>query len=287
MNYFNPNLDMNLYKTFCAVAETKSFSKAANMLYVTQPAVSHSIQKLEELLEIKLFYRGAKGVTMTSEAETLLLYIKTAYSYIHMGEQSIKNSKELLLGEVRIGVPTHIASILLIDKIKSFNTKYPNVKLTVQSQSTKRMVEMLENHEIDIIIDNYPITKERMELNVRKILALDTIFVASKKMHEKYNKKINKENINKAPLILPHAQASTRKKLDEYLANRQIKLNPIMEIASTEIILKIIKKDIGIRVDIKRLIKRRRRAIYDRNKRQITKNVHRNSIHRRILIIRS
>ena len=166
-----------------------------------------------------------------------------------------------MLGEIRIGIPTHIASILLIDKIKKFNKKYPNVKLNVQSQSTKRMVEMLENHEIDIIIDNYPITKERMELNVRKILALDTIFVASKKMYEKYNKKINRENIDKAPLILPHAQASTRKKLDEFLANRQIKLNPVMEIASTEIILKIIKENIGIRMDIKRFDKRRRGII--------------------------
>ncbi len=100
-----------------------------------------------------------------------------------------------MLGEIRIGIPTHIASILLIDKIK------------------------------------------------------------------KYNKKINRENIDKAPLILPHAQASTRKKLDEFLANRQIKLNPVMEIASTEIILKIIKENIGIRMDIKRFDKRRRGII--------------------------
>ena len=58
------------------------------MLYVTQPAISHSIQNSEQSLDIKLFYRGAKGVTMTSEAETLLLYIKTAYNYnyIYRGE---------------------------------------------------------------------------------------------------------------------------------------------------------------------------------------------------------
>lgn len=246
MNIFDQNIDLNLYKIFCAVAETKSFSKAANLLYVTQPAVSHSIQTLENLLDTKLFYRGSKGVTLTSEAENLLVYIKMAYNYINMGEQSLKNSKELLQGDVRIGIPTHLASILLIDKLKEFNQKYPNVKLHVQSKSTKNLVLMLENHELDIIIDNYPITKEKMDLNVKRILALETALVAGKKLYNEYNEKINKDTINEAPLILPNAQTSTRKKLDEYLANRGIKLNPKMEISSTEIILKMVKEDVGI-----------------------------------------
>lgn len=256
MNVFDQNIDLNLYKIFCVVAETKSFSKAANLLYVTQPAISHSIQTLENLLDIKLFHRGAKGVTLTREAENLLVYIKMAYNYIYMGEQSLKNSKELLQGEVRIGIPTHLASILLIDKLKAFNQKHPNVKLEVQSKSTKNLVLMLENHELDIIIDNYPITKEKMDLNVKRILALDTALVAGKKLYDKYNDKIDKHTINEAPLILPNAQTTTRKKLDEYLANRGMKLNPIMEISSTEIILKMVKEDLGIRMGYRRFYKK-------------------------------
>lgn len=252
MNIFDQNIDLNLYKTFCAVAETKSFSKAAEMLYVTQPAISHNVQTLENLLNTKLFHRGAKGVTLTSEAENLLVYIKMAYNYICMGEQNLKNSKELLQGEVRIGIPTHLASILLIDKLKEFKQKYPNIKLHVQSKSTKNLVLMLENHELDIIIDNYPITKERMDLNVNRMMSLETALVAGKELYNKYNNKITPNTINEVPLILPNAQATTRKKLDEYLANRGIKLNPMMEISSTEIILKMVKEGIGIRLGDRR-----------------------------------
>lgn len=252
MNVFDQNIDLNLYKIFCVVAETKSFSKAANLLYVTQPAISHSIQTLENLLDVKLFHRGAKGVTLTSEAENLLVYMKMACNYIYMGEQSLKNSKELLQGEVRIGIPTHLASILLIDKLKKFNKKYPNVKLHVQSKSTKNLILMLENHELDIIIDNYPITKERMDLNVDRIVSLETALVAGKELYNKYNNKITQNTINEVPLILPNAQATTRKKLDEYLANRGIKLNPMMEISSTEIILKMVKENMGIRLGNRR-----------------------------------
>lgn len=248
MNIFDQNIDLNLYKTFCAVAETKSFSKAAEMLYVTQPAISHNVQTLENLLNTKLFHRGAKGVTLTSEAENLLVYIKMAYNYIYMGEQNLKNSKELLQGEVRIGIPTHLASILLIDKLKEFNQKYPNVKLDVQSKSTKNLVLMLENHELDIIIDSYPIAKESMHLNVNKMLALDTALVAGKELYNKYNNKIDSKTINKVPLILPNTQTATRKKLDEYFANKKIKLNPMIEISSTEITLKMVKENMGIRL---------------------------------------
>lgn len=246
MKSFNPNLDLNLYKVFYAVAEAKSFSKAAEILCVTQPAISHSIHMLEQSLDTKLFLRGAKGVTLTSEAETLLIYIKTAYNYIDIAEKTIRDSKELLQGEVRIGIPTHLASILLVDKLKNFNERYPKVKLHVQSKSTKNLVSMLDNHELDIIIDNYPITKEKIDSTTKKIYTLDTVFATSKKLYDKYNGKLNGKTINEAPIILPHAQATTRKKFDEFLANRGIKINPKMEISSTEIAIKMIKEDMGI-----------------------------------------
>ena len=107
MEKINYEIDLNLYKTFYAVAQNKSFSKASEEIYISQPAISYSINKLEKQLGVKLFYRTTKGALLTPEGEELFGFVKTAYEYIYLGEQSIRNSKELISGTIRIGVPTH------------------------------------------------------------------------------------------------------------------------------------------------------------------------------------
>ena len=123
MNMFDKNIDFNLYKTFYIVTQCKSFSKASENLFVSQPAISYNIKELEKALDVKLFYRNAKGVTLTPEGENLYYYIKNACDYICLGEQSIKESKEMISGNIRIGVPTHIGISYLGDKIERFHKK--------------------------------------------------------------------------------------------------------------------------------------------------------------------
>ena len=136
MKDINQNIDLNLYKTFCAVVENKSFSKAAEKLFISQPAISYNIKELEKNLNVKLFYRISKGVMPTSEGEKLYYYIKSAYDFIYLGEQSIKDSQKKPNGNIRIGVPTHIGISYLSNKIESFYKKYPNIKFYIQNRST-------------------------------------------------------------------------------------------------------------------------------------------------------
>ena len=161
MEKINYEIDLNLYKTFYAVAQNKSFSKASEEIYISQPAISYSINKLEKQLGVKLFYRTTKGALLTPEGEELFGFVKTAYEYIYLGEQSIRNSKELISGTIRIGVPTHIGDFYLTKKVKDFHSKYPNILFSIQSRPTADMVYMLETHRLDFIIDSYPINKNK------------------------------------------------------------------------------------------------------------------------------
>ncbi len=247
MNNFNDNMDLNLYKTFYAVTECKSFSKASEKLFISQPAISYNIKELEKGLNVKLFYRNSKGVTLTPEGETLYYYIKNAYDYIYLGEQSIKESKEMLSGSIRIGVPTHIGNSYLADKIERFNKKYPNIKFYIQNRSTTDMVYMLEKHQLDFIIDCFPIYKNNFDLVTKRIISLNTAFVGEADFVNQYGDKImKKEEISELPLILPNEGTSVRQKIDEIFEKHNIKLNPIMEISTTEMTLKMIRKNIGI-----------------------------------------
>lgn len=247
MKKINQNIDLNLYKTFCAVAENESFSKAAEKIFISQPAISYNIKELEKNLNVKLFYRTSKGVTLTQEGETLYYYIKNAYDFIYLGEQSVKDSQEILYGNIRIGVPAHIGMFYLSDKIEDFHKKYPNIKFYIQNRSTADMVYMLERHQLDFIIDSYPIDKCNVELNIKKIVSLNTVFIGKTDyVNNKNFESIDKEEIEKLPLILPNSNTSTRKKFNQIFEKDKISLNPIMEVSTTEMTLEILKKGIGI-----------------------------------------
>lgn len=95
---------LDLYRVFGCVGKCKSFSKAAKELYMTQPAVSQSIMQLEKELSIRLFTRTPKGVILTNEGEILFEYVTSAISLIEAGEKKMLDSKNLMIGDLKIGV---------------------------------------------------------------------------------------------------------------------------------------------------------------------------------------
>lgn len=102
MDIINHNFDLNLYKVFYTVAQTKSISKAAELLYVSQPAVSYNIKALEEALGGKLLYRNPKGVELTPEAEKLYDSVKSCYQSLLVGEKLFTEDTNLTHGEIHI-----------------------------------------------------------------------------------------------------------------------------------------------------------------------------------------
>jgi len=95
---------LDLYKVFCQVAVSKSFSRAAKELYMTQPAVSQSIMQLEKELDIRLFNRTPRGASLTNEGSLLFEYANSAINLLRVGEEKILEFKNLTAGELKIGV---------------------------------------------------------------------------------------------------------------------------------------------------------------------------------------
>lgn len=242
------NIDLNLCKSFIAVTKSGSISKAAEMLYVSQPAVSRNIKMLEDKLECKLFNRTAKGVELTADAEKLTYYIENAYNTIKTGFKVLNDSNDLLKGEVRVGVPTHICIFLVSDIIEAFNKNYPGIKFSIVNRSTTEMVDMLEKRELDVIIDSYPIESSREDIVVDDLLEVDNCFVASNKYARliSNNKEISIKGLSQYPLLLQQVKTSTRKALDDTLKDFLEKFEPNIEVATTEVMLDLVKKGLGI-----------------------------------------
>lgn len=96
------NIDVEFYKVFCIVAESGTFSKAAEKLYISQPAITQTIKKLEEQIGGQLFYRNNSGVELTEEGKKLYTYIKDSIEIISNASDKFKQYKNLEEGIIRI-----------------------------------------------------------------------------------------------------------------------------------------------------------------------------------------
>lgn len=238
------DIDFNLYKTFFAIAKTGSISKAAETLYVSQPAVSRNLKLLEENLNCKLFNRTTKGVELTADAVKLLHYVETAYNTMITGYRMLNDSTDLLTGDIRIGFPTHIGTFLMSKFIKKFNELYPGIKFHIVNKSTTEMVNMLEKRMLDIIVDNYPISSVREDVEIFELMEVENCLVGDYKYKNIANgEKLKVNDLHKYPLLLPTAGLSTRKDLEKTL---NCELDPMFEVPTTEVMLDLVKKGLGI-----------------------------------------
>ena len=174
----NNNLDF--YRILYIVKKNGSFSKAAEELNTTQPAISYKIRKLEEILGIKIFIRETRPLQLTPEAKVIMPYIENALNGIEMGVRRLEEYKKIEVGEIVLGVPSHISIFLLTDKIKAFNKDFPNIKIKLVSNPTKILFEKLKNNELDLIIDSSPFDNI-YNFYVKKISSEKCVFACNKK----------------------------------------------------------------------------------------------------------
>lgn len=240
-------MDLNLYRIFLEVAKTGSISKAASSLFVSQPSISYSIKMLEEELKCKLFNRTAKGTELTIDGEKLLFYVEGAFNMINAGCKTVKDSENMISGEIRVGVPTHIGIFLLSKYIQKFIEKYPGIRFTIVNRATSEMVDMLEKRNLDFIVDSYPIDSNRKDIVLYKLIEVSNCFVGNEKYKNIVSEGIiNIEDIQKYPLLLPPKITSTRKALESKLKDRIDNLEAIIDVPTTEVMLELVKKGLGI-----------------------------------------
>lgn len=245
--------DLNLYKIFLTLYELKSISKTANSLYVSQPAISYSLKELESELGYSLFYRNSKGIEPTMEARELYTYISTAFNIIKSGEDHIKNLNSMNIGDIKIGAPSHIAVFYLSSFISEFRKLYPGIKFEIISKSTSDLVEMMEMRKIDLVIDTLPINTTNKVAKKIELSRLVNCFAYNKKSMPDCKIKDVKD-LKNYPLILPSATSSIRLQLDEYMDSNKVTLNPVIESWTTELMVELVRRGVGIGYFIKSVI---------------------------------
>ena len=250
---YKNNINLNLYKDFYAVAKYGSLSKASKATFTSAPAISKSIKKLEGELNRQLFYRNPNGMELTNHGKKLLYYVEKSYNNLLIAERSMVEEDNLEKGKLSIGMPSNIGSFFLFNKIISFHSKYPNIEITIITGTTTKLIELLETHQIDFVIDSAPINISLDKENIKK--KLDTVNYAffTKKNSIYSNIKSIKELANK-PLILPIKNTANRISLDELFEKYQITNYDSLNLHTSEMIISAVKQNLGIGYVIENLV---------------------------------
>lgn len=250
------NIDLNAYKTFYLVAKYKSFTKASQELFISQPAVTQTIKKLEDQLNIELFNRSANGkITLTAAGEVVYYYAEKIFNLAVANKTVVEQARDASFEVINIGVPTHIGSFYLVKYLKMFNEKYPNVKFNIINKKSDEMIIMLKKRELDVVIDTNMNDFRDDLISTIKILDLDSCFVCSEKYKNIARKeKIELNELMRYPLILPGETTSNRKMIDYKFKEKGITLKPLIEANSSSISRQLIIKGIGIGWMIKEFV---------------------------------
>ena len=240
---------LDLYKVFSKVGKCKSFSKAAEELYMTQPAVSQAIMQLERELDVRLFNRTAKGVTLTTEGNHLFEYVNSAISLIESGEEKIQEFKNLTVGKLKIGVGDTISKYFLVPFLEEFHKKYPNIKFKIVNGTTYELCSLVKSGEVDISICNLPLIDSALE--IIPCLTIHDIFVCGEKYKELSEKKIDLPEIAQYPLIFLEKSSNSRKYVENHMVSKGITISPEIELGSYDLLLEFAKINLGIACVVK------------------------------------
>ena len=248
------NINYEAYKIFYYVAVEGSISKAANKLLISQPAVSWQIRSLEDQLNITLFIRTKKGVTLTEEGKVLFEYVKQGVESFTNGENMLTNIKNLDYGTISIGSSTTVSKHVLMPYLEKFHEKYPNIEIKIVNALTEDLIRDLRNGNLDMLVLNLPMN-EAKDLKIQKVMNVQDIFVGNKKYYELTKGNIKLERLNDYPLLFQKRPSNTRTFLDNYLKENNTSLIPKTEIVSYNLIMDFVKSGFGIGYATKEFVK--------------------------------
>ena len=237
------NINLDYYKTFYYVAKELSLTKAAEKLFISQPAVTQTINKLEDMLGEKLFIRQSKGIMLTHLGERILKQVEHGLFHFDKIASTLAGEKNLIEGTIKIGGGTNIAIDLLPEPIEAFLLDYPSIQFDMIDEHKKVLLEQLANGEVDVaIVQKKEIDDDKFE--IKNITSDQFVFFCHKDYVKK--NKISLQELKTLQFILPIDSMTTRKVIDEAFTQNNFQPNIRFQVAGQNMILSLVTKKLGV-----------------------------------------
>lgn len=248
--------NLSSYWIFYTVANTQNISKAAGKLYISQPAVSKTIQKLEETLGCRLFSRSSRGVQLTEEGSIVYESVRDAFETLATGEEKLKQFRELGVGHLRIGVSTTLCKYVLLPYLRTFIHQHPHIRISISCQPTNETLHMLEANQIDIGLIGGPADMKQMHFDF--VEEIEDIFVSTEEyIHNLRLRGVVPDKIfENSTLMLLDQKNLSRQYIDQYFMLHRINVSDIIEVSNMDLLIDFAKIGVGVACVIKRFVKK-------------------------------
>ena len=225
-------------KYFLAVAEHRSFTRAAASLYVSQPALSQQIKQLEESLDATLFDRSGRQIQLTHAGEVYASYAHKALQDLEEGRRALHDVQNLSRGALRIAITPTFTTYLIGPLIKAFHNLYPNITLSIQEMSQEQMEKQLLDDEFDVGIAFAEV--HSADIQTQTLLVETLALVVNKDHPLAKHQAIDLQTLSEQSLVLLSHEFVTRGQIEHYCRQHSIKPQVLMEANSLSAVLEII-----------------------------------------------
>lgn len=239
------DINFEHYKIFYFAAKYGNITKAATALGSNQPNVTRIIKLLESQLNCRLFIREARGISLTEEGKTLYSHVEVAYSHLLNAQEEICRQDSQRCGTVAIGATETALHLFLLNLLHGFKLEYPAIRIKIYNQSTPETIKQLISGRFDFAVITMPFEVPKSFSSV-KAMDFDEILAGGTQYKNLYNTSLELEDIRKYPLIGLGRESATYRFYKEFFITQGIDLELDMEIATSDLMLPLIEKNLGI-----------------------------------------
>lgn len=220
---------------FKIVAKHLSFTKAAEQLFISQPAVSKAIKNIEEEYKTTFFIRKRNSIELTTDGKSLLLYANKILAIFSEMENQFLHKKDAFPKFLNFGVSTTIANYIVPKVIAKFRVQFPETKFKITSDNSENIEELILNEEIDFGITEGRNTHRKLQF--KKFIKDEIVLVTNAKNPAFKKGIIDIDTLQKIPVVAREMGSGTKEIIDEFLLSNNIKqLNNVVTLNSTEAI---------------------------------------------------
>lgn len=238
------DINFEYYKVFYYVARLQSVTLAAKALFITQPAVSKSIARLEESLNCRLFNRTRK-MELTTEGAALYAHISKAFQHIITGVEELEDMTKLNRGEVCIGAVHMFIRYFLMPYLEVYHNKYPNIAIKFNNSDMRGTAAALRSGKIDFGIVTKPVDRPD-DFDVITVGSVRDVFIAGERFSQLKDKEMTLEELSRYPIICLKSGMITRHYTDAIFLEKNIILKPVFEMEMLDIMVPLSEIGLGI-----------------------------------------
>ena len=237
-------MELTQLEFFVSVVEEGSFSKAADRVFRTQPAVSISIRRLEQELGVPVFDRSQKTPTLTEAGELIYDYAKRMLTLRNEAQGVVQELRALERGRVRIGANESTSLYLLPHVILEFRRKHPQVKVEIYRHVSEALPREVLDRNVDFAVLAFqPVDNE---LKCFPILKDELVLILSPNHPLANRESVSIKELGSEPFLAHNVKTASRQKVLEAFAQHHTPLNITLELATVETIKRFVQLEVGL-----------------------------------------